>query len=454
MHNDFRIGRRRFLKSSAGFAAGSFLLPFALSSSVSGKSGFVLPSERITIGCIGLGGQGTRNMKGFLANKDVQVVAVCDVETGSREYAAYLKGRYLGREPARRLAERHYGQEKRAGVYSGCAAYKDFRKLLDRDDIDVVVVCTPDHWHVPISIAAAKAGKDIYCEKPLTLTIAEGRALSNVVNRYGRVFQTGTQHRSEGIVRRACELVRNRRIGKLKRISVEIPHNNIENPVDWQVMNVPSGFDYDMWLGPAPVAAYTRLRCHYAFRFILDYSGGQITNFGAHFLDIAQWANDCQYSGPVEVEGTGEFPDDGLFNTATKVHLRYGYSNGVELVCDTGGAKVRFVGSEGWLEIDWKGGARLKAFPESIMKEKIGPNEVHLYASSDHKRDFLDAVKSRGNTIADVETGHRSSTVCHLGNIAMRVGGKLKWCPESEKFLDGTAGNELLSRSMRAPWHL
>lgn len=379
------------------------------------------------MGCIGTGGQGTSNMKGFRAKSGCQVVALCDVDAGHLE-------------EARLTAELDAG-----------SCYGDFRRLLARDDIDAVSIATPDHWHVPISIAAVKAGKDVYCEKPLTLTIAGGRALSDEVKRYGRIFQTGSQQRSGQEFRFACELVQNGRIGKLHTIRVGIPGNNRTCPPSWEPEPVPDGFDYDMWLGPAPWEPYTEQRCHYQFRFMLDYSGGQMTNWGAHYLDIAQWGNVADDTGPVEISGRGEFPESGLFTTATKVDIEYTYANGVKLLLTTGSGSTRFEGSEGWIHVTR---GKIEAEPESILTTKIGPEEIHLYNSNDHKQDFLDCIKSRKDPIATAEIGHRSSTVCHLGNIAMLLGRKLKWDPQQERFTNDSAANRMVARAYRAPWRL
>ena len=417
------ISRRDFLRSSAVTAA-ALAVPTIVPSSVFGADA---PSSRITIGSIGLGGMGTGNMKGFKGKSGSQVVALCDVDTGHRDQA-------------RLIAEL---DEK--------SSYNDFRDLLARDDIDAVVVATPDHWHVPISIAAVKAGKDVYCEKPLTLTIAGGRALCEAVKRYGRVLQAGSQQRSGSEFRNACELVRNGRIGKLHTIKVQIPGNNKTCPPTWQAEPVPEGFDYDMWLGPAPWQPYTQQRCHYEFRFILDYSGGQMTNWGAHYLDIAQWGNDADDTGPVEIEGKGDFPESGLFTTATKADITYTYANGVKLLLTAGGGSTRFEGSDGWIFVTR---GKIDAEPKSLLKEKIGPDEIHLYNSRDHKQNFLDCIKSRKEPIASAEIGHRSSTVCHLGNIAMLLGRKLKWDPKNERFINDSAADSMIGRSMRAPWKL
>jgi predicted dehydrogenase len=417
------VTRREFLKSSVVTAA-AFAVPTIVPSSVFGANA---PSNRITIGSIGLGGMGTGNMKGFKGKSGSQVVALCDVDSGHLEKACQTAG----------LDEK--------------SCYNDFRDLLARDDVDAVVVSTPDHWHVPASIAAVKAGKDVYCEKPLTLTIAGGRALSDAVKRYGRVLQTGSQQRSGSEFRRACELVRNGRIGKLHTIKVGIPGNNRKCPPTWEAKPVPEGFDYDMWLGPAPWEPYTEQRCHYQFRFILDYSGGQMTNWGAHYLDIAQWGNGADDTGPVEIEGKGDFPESGLFTTAKKVDITYTYANGVKLLLTTGGGNTRFEGSDGWVFVTR---GKIDAEPKSLLKEKIGADEIKLYNSRDHKQNFLDCIKSRKDPIASAEIGHRSSTVCHLGNIAMLLGRKVKWDPKKERFINDSAADSMIGRSMRSPWRL
>jgi len=418
------ISRRKFLKSSAAAVSTILATPAIVPSSVFGARA---PSNRIAVGSIGLGGMGTGNMKGFKGKSDSQVVALCDVD------ASHL-------EEARKIAE-----------LAPKSCYGDFRELLARDDIDAVVVSTPDHWHVPISIAAVRAGKDVYCEKPLTLTIGQGRALADEVKRYGRVLQTGSQQRSSDNFRFACELVRNGRIGKVHTVRVGIPGNNKKCEPTWTPEPVPRGFDYDLWLGPAPWAPYHHQRCHYEFRFLLDYSGGQPTNWGAHHLDIAQWGLGMDNSGPVEIIGDGEFPDTGLFTTATNVYFEAVYANGVKLICKTGGSNTRFEGSDGWVNVK-RGG--LETEPESLKNETIGPDEIHLYKSRDHKQNFLDCIKSRKDPIASAEIGHRSASLCHLGNIAMLCDRKLRWDPAKERFIGDSAANSMLDRPMRSPWRL
>jgi predicted dehydrogenase len=446
--DDMKTNRRKFLKEVIAAAVGTMSFPYIVPSSAVGKAGNPdtsgEPSSRITMGFIGVGGMGTNNMRAFLSQPDVQVVAVCDVVKASNEYGHWYKkgwqGPWFGREPARKIVEDYYSQKTQSGGQKNCDAYVDFRDLLARDDIDAVCITTPDHWHaIPVLMAAA-AGKHIYCEKPLSLTVAEGRAMADAVRRCGVIFQTGTQRRS--------------RIGQLKRVITAIGPNNKEAPPkDWQPMPVPDWLDYDMWLGPAPWVPYHKDRCLYTFRFGLDYSGGQTTNLGAHSIDIVQWANGTDDTGPIEVEDLGgEFPRDGLFTTATKVHFRARYANDVELICRTQeGGPLRFEGTDGWIQIQ---NDELTCSPESLKTSVIGPNETHLYKSDDHHRNFIDCIKMHRETAAPVEIGHRSVTICHLGNIAMTLKRRLLWDPEKERFVNSEQANRMLSRSMRSPWRL
>jgi predicted dehydrogenase len=452
------IGRRAFLKRTAGAAVGAMGLPLLVPAGVLGRAGRAAPSERITMASIGVGGMGTNNLRAFLAQPDVQVLAVCDVVKASDQYGHWYKrgwnGEWFGREPARSIVEDDYAKKSPSGGYKGCGAYVDFREVIARDDIDAVCVTTPDHWHAIPALRAAAAGKDIYCEKPLSLTIAEGRAMVEAVRRYGTVFQTGTHRRSSEQFRHICELVRNGRIGKLRRAITTIgPNNKQAPPHDWQPMPVPDWLDYDMWLGPAPWAPYHKDRCLYTFRFGLDYSGGQTTNLGAHVIDGVQWANGTDETGPIEVEDLGsEWPADGLFTTATKVSFRARYANGVEVTCQTAeGESWRLEGTEGWIEVtdkDWT------CAPESLKTTVIGANEIHLYQSNDHHRNFIDCIKTRQPTAAPAEVGHRSTSICHLGNIAMRLQRRLHWDPVRERFTDGDEANQMLAKPMRSPWHL
>jgi len=423
------ISRRTLLKK--GLAGGAALaLPVIVPSSVFGEDA---PSNRITIGMIGTGNQGILNLRAFMPKSAANVIAVCDVDFTHREEA-----------------------RKRAGLNED-SSYDDFRDLLARDDIDAVCVCTPDHWHALVSIAAMKAGKDVYCEKPLAYSVAEGRALCDNVKRYGRILQTGSHQRSDKNFRHACELVRNGRIGKLHTIKVEIPENSRPNPLSWKVEPTPAGLDYDMWVGPALFRPYIEQGCHYNWHFLYDFGWGQLTNWGAHVFDIAQWGNGTDLTGPVEVGGRAIFPKEGLFETPLSYDLEYKYANGVRLLCattdkpDGSESPVRFEGTEGWIFV-----SRNKFFsqPESLIQSKIGLDEIHLYNSIDHHQNFIDCVKSRTKPAAEVEIGHRSATVCHLGGIAVRLGRKLRWDPAKERFIDDEQANKMLSRPMRSPWRL
>ncbi len=433
------VTRRQFLKVSGA----AVLAPAVVPSIVFGADA---PSNRITFGCIGVGRQGISDMKGFLGLKEAQVIAVCDVDSHRVEYA-------------KQLVEKQYGSQSGAGAYKGCATFKDFRELIDRPDIDAVSIVTPDHWHILPAIAAAKAGKDIFLEKPLSLTIKEGRVLSDTVRRYGRIFQVGSQQRSDSRFRQACELVRNGRIGKLHTVKVGFgidPPTTPEPP-----MPVPDWLDYDFWLGPTPWVPYTEKRVHPQSGYdrpgwlrIAAYGAGMITGWGAHHNDIAQWGMGTEYTGPVEIEGQAEFPKDGLWDVHGDFRIEYTYANGVKVICaDNVKNKqgVLFEGTEGWVYV-MRG--KIDAQPKSLLTSKIGADEVQLYRSNNHKGNLLDCIKSRAETIAPAEIAHRSCTVCLLGEIAMRLGRKLEWNPETEQFVNDDAANRMLWRPMRSPWQL
>ncbi len=427
------ITRRSFLKCSAAAIA----VPAIIPASALGRDGHIAPSERIVMASIGVGGQGMHNTRAFFSMPDIQHVAVCDVD---RNHCA----------SARETVEAYYASRSSSGEYSGCAAYHDFRDVLARDDIDAVMIATPDHWHAVISVAAARAGKDIYCEKPLANSVPEGRTVVNAVNRYRRVFQTGSHERSRDNARYACELVRNGRIGKLHTIRVQMPVDHSWGET-WPEMPVPDHFDYDFWLGPAREAPYTEKRCHFYFRYILDYSGGEMTDRGAHIIDLGQLGNNTDDTMPISVAGTGVFPEEGLFNTAYAYDFEFEYANGVRLVGNNDGPRgVRFEGDEGWVFIHVHGG-NLEAEPESILREVIAPDEIHLGRSRGHHYDFIECVKSRGKTKAPAEVGHHSGAMCHIANIAMLLNKKLSWDPITEQF-DDDAANRMLQPSMRAPW--
>lgn len=418
-----KITRRAFLARGAAFAAGA-AFPVVVPASALGRAGRRPPGDRITLGFIGVGGMGSGHLNGFLGMKEVQVLAVCDVDARRREAA-----------------------RKRVGT--GCAAYRDFRSLLDRDDIDAVVIATPDHWHTLAALHACQAGKDIYCEKPLTLTIEEARALVRAVRRYDRVFQTGSQQRSSSEFRKACELVRSGRIGKVEQVYVHIG----EGPEsDWQANEpVPEWLDWDLWLGPAPYVPYNPLRHPYNFRWFYDYSGGKMTDWGAHHNDIAKWGLGKDRTGPVFVEGKAVFPTKGLFETAKTFSVTYTYATGERITCDSKGNGVRFEGSDGWVFVTR---GVLRTFPEDLKDEPLGPGDVHLPRSPGHRRNWLECIRTRERPICDVEIGAGSVILCHLCNIALRTGRKLRWDPKRMIFPDDEEANRWIAKPYRAPWHL
>ena len=333
-----------------------------------------------------------------------------------------------------------------------CQTTRDWRDVIARDDVDAVMISTADHWHVPMSVAAIKAGKDVICEKP-TLTIAEGRVLADTVKRYGAVFQMSTEDRSVAIYHRMAELVRNGRIGRLRKIHVQLPAGP-GGPGDPKPKPVPEGLDWDMWLGPAPWKPYRQGLHQFHWRWNSDYSGGMLTDWGGHQLDTSQWANDTERTGPVEVEGVGKRHASGLYDTFYEYHLTYRYANGVEMHVDSGGTGLRFEGTEGWLgNTGWR--RPIKASSKKILESVIEPDETHLFTcpGGEH-RNFLDCVKSRRDPYFPAETGHRCASVAHIGNIAMELRRPLRWDPAAEQFIGDAQANRLLSRPMRAPWRL
>jgi predicted dehydrogenase len=429
------LTRRTLLKSATGFVTSTIAVPYIVPSSALGGAGTVAPSERLTMGAIGLGGQGMHNLKNFLTCDDLRVVAVCDVDTNHRT-------------TAKQTVDKAYGS-------GDCAAYNDFREILGRADIDTVLIATPDHWHAILSIQAAKAGKDIYCEKPISLTIAEGRAVANTMKRLGTVYQSGTQRRSNACFRFGVDIARSGVLGQLRTLHCYY-HNGPTCPPQ-KTEPVPKGFDYDMWLGPAPFEPYTHRRCHGTFRWNYDYSGGQLTDLGAHFNDLAQWANDSQYSGPIEYEGWAEFPRDGLFNTPVRFEVVATYADGVKMIYHDetepgrGPRGNKFVGTEGWVSVDDTG--KITASSDAIMQKARMSQRGYEYMMG-HHRNFLDCVKTRSLPISNAEVSHRSVTTCHAGNICLRLGRKLRWDPESERFVNDETANRMLARAKRSPWFL
>ncbi len=441
------ITRRHFLKSA--LAAGTVATWHFAPARALGRAGFVAPSKRVTYGVIGLGIQGTGDMRAFLGNKEVQVVAVCDVHEGQRN-----KGK--------QAVDTWYSN-------SDCAAYRDFRELIARPDIDAVQITTPDHWHPLIAIESARQGKHMYQEKPMGWSFRAAHAVQKAIKASGVVFQFGTQQRSDRKFRFACELVRNGKIGQLKTILVGVPGSVSSCPIQ-PVEPVPKELDYELWLGPAPKAPYSYHRCRphtqkdgwSVWYSISDYCMGMIGNWGVHHLDIAQWGNNSELSGPTEIQGTGVFPKGLLTDCCVSWQIENRYGNGVTLVhMDDATSKkhplqknghghgVMFIGSEGWVHVDR---GAMDAQPASLLQTQLGPNEVRLFKSDNHAANFIEAVKGRSQPAAPIDIAVRTDTLCHLQLIAARLGRKLRWDPEKEQFPGDNEANALLDRPMRAPW--
>jgi predicted dehydrogenase len=395
------------------------------------------------MGSIGVGGQGSGHLRSLLRTSDVRVAAICDVMADRRNRA----------------------KDQVDSTYkdNSCKVYNDFREMLARPDLDAVLIAVPDHWHALIGIEAARRGKHMYYEKPMGVSLAESQAMREAVKRYGVTFQFGTQQRSSFTFRHAVELVRNGRIGQLKEIVIGSAGSQyVPNQPE---QSVPPGFDYDMWLGPAPWAPYTAERVTRNFTLIYDYSLGCISGaWGVHDVDTAQWALDMDHTGPLDVEGTGTFPADGLYDTATSWEVHHTYANGVKLIhMDIRSAKKRwdqfslgnmaslFIGTEGWVYVSRQA---IHTHPASLVREKFGPNDKRVIFSNDHRRNFLDAVRTGGRTISPIEAAVRADTVCQQADIAMRLKRKLRWDPVKEQFIGDEQANRMLSRPMRSPWHL
>lgn len=430
------ISRRHFLKTTAAAATlPAWYLAQEAGAAPQQAAESTEPSDQIRIGLIGCGGQGrgdARNAKRF-----AQVVAICDVDENQ------LKN----------------GKKD----FPDADTYGDFRKLLQRKDIDAVICGTVDHWHTLVSMAAMKAGKDIYCEKPLTLTIDEGKRLVEVQRETGRILQTGTQQRSGREFRLACDLVRNGRIGKIEKAEVWLPAGLRKGP--FAESDVPPGFNYDFWQGQTPAVPYVKERTHFSFRYWWEYSGGTMTDWGAHHNDIVLWALGHDGSGPVSIEGK-QLVDmiPGGYTAASQYEVTYTYADGVIHSCRSttasewnGSVKdpkgqlhgIKFIGSDGWI---WVTRGNIQAGDPDILKEELPESAPRVYHSTDHMGNFFDCVKSRQPTICPAEVGHRSASLCHLGVTAIRLGRKLQWDPVKEQFVDDAEAGSYVAREMREPY--
>jgi predicted dehydrogenase len=456
-----RIGRRRFLADAGkGLAVSAVAagFPAIVPRSVFGAAA---PSNRINVGAIGTGRiSRSHDLPGIWKHEQAQIVAVCDLDRRRLQDAkALVNGHYAAK-----------AGKKRDGV----VAYHDYRDLLANKEVDAVVISTPDHWHCLIAVHAARAGKDIYLQKPASLTIAEGRLLSDIVSRAGVVFQVGSQQRSSPQFRHAAELVRNGRIGRLKTVQVGLP-GDPAGEVEPE-MPVPKNLDYDAWLGSTPVVYYTEKRVHPQNDYgrpgwlrCEQFGAGMITGWGAHHIDSAHWAMDTELTGPVEVWGSAEFPGKGLWDVhgAFKTYARY--ANGVEMVVSGEFPNgIRFQGSEGWIFVSRGNEAvtasdpvaklqdpqALSASDPRILTSAIGPTEMRLPLSTDHHGNWLEAIRTRRQPIAPVEVAHRACTACLLHHTAMKLGRRLRWDPAREEFPGDAEANAQRARPQRAPYQL
>jgi predicted dehydrogenase len=440
-----KMNRRQFLRTAAigggaaaAAAAGALGFPTIVKAATLGKGGAVAPSNRIVMAGVGFGMQGPGNMQSFLEKPEVQWVAVCDLDT---EHLA----------EARDTVNKKYGN-------TACATYHDFRELFQRKDLDAVSIAVPDHWHAVLEISALRAGLDVYGEKPLTHNLREGRALCEAVKRYGRVWQTGSWQRSVENFHQAAELVRNGRIGKIKRIEVGLPSGHYDFAGTFgqeALVPPPPNLDYNFWIGPAPWWPYCKARVHMNWRWNMDFGGGQLMDWVGHHVDIAHWGMGWDETGPVEMEGRGEFPTSGIYNSPTRYYLRAKYADGTPMIIAGGYEEIwsgtKWIGEYGWV---WVDRGQFETEPEGLKREILGPGDIRLYTSRDHWQNFLDCVRSRGQTIAPAETAHRSASVGHVGVIAMAVGRKIRWDPETETIIDDPEAERLLGHSYRKPWQL
>jgi predicted dehydrogenase len=431
-----KSSRRDFVKKSAALVAGSFVLPQIIPSSAFGMGGRIAPSDRIVIGSIGLGSQGTSNLNDFLKLKGpLQFVAVCDVDSNHLTNAKNIIDT--------------------ANKNKDCRTYSDYREFLEKEKLDAVSIALPDHWHGIIYSAAANKGINVYGEKPICRTINDGKVIVNAVNKNNIIWQTGSWQRSLFNFRRGAELAINGRVGKIKYIEVGLPDGNrgIGTP---PVKPVPPELNWEMWLGPALKVPYRGVS-HWDWRWILDYSGGQLTDWAGHHIDIANWGAGLENTGPVEITGAGVYPVDGIFNVPVEYDFRCKYSNGIEMrVANAArlplGMGTTWHGDLGWVHVDR--GDILSASDPKILNEVIAENEIHLYKSDNHWQNFVDCVKSRKPAIAPVEVAYRAISVALLGEIAMTTGQTIKWDPDKEEIIGNTRASRLLGRPYRQPWTL
>ncbi|HUW61976.1 MAG TPA: Gfo/Idh/MocA family oxidoreductase [Candidatus Bathyarchaeia archaeon] len=431
-----KINRRQFLKNSA-MAGAALALPSIVPGSALGADDAVAPSNKITLGCIGVGSMGTDNMKNFLGLSDCQVVAVCDTYEDRRQ-------------KAKDLVDAQYGD-------TGCAMYGDYRELLARKDIDAVMIAVQDHWHALIATAAAKAGKDMYCEKPLGVSVEESRCIRDTVRATQRVFQTGTWQRSLGKFQHACTLARNGYVGKIHTVEVatEGPQYRPKYTGTLDPQPVPDGFDWNLWRGPAPDKPYNPGRVAWPdWYLIFDYCAGFITNWGVHHLDIANWGCPRIGNDPFDVECTATYRNEGFTDNVDTWNATFTYADGFKMLfadCDQRKSGCRFIGDEGWVHVDRSG---IWAEPESLLKVEFKDTDVRLTDSTHHGDNLLQCIRSRNDPVSDVDAAHKASILGMIADISARLKKKLKWDPKTERFVECAEANNMLKRAMHNGWTL
>lgn len=430
------ISRRSMLRNTAAGAAAAVAAPTVIPSSAMGFAGYTAPSERITFGMIGFGLMMKGHFGSMLGRSNVQILAVCDVD-------------HTKRENAKKQAEAKYGQNTPSGSYKGCDAYNEHEKIMERSDIDACFVVTPDHWHVPVSLDAIRSGKDVYVEKPMSLTIKEGRMLSDAVRRHGAILQVGSQQRSEYSFGKAVEMVRNGWIGKVHTVYAQL--GRFPDGKVLREESIPDGFDYDRWLGSTPWYPYNKNRVEGNYgggwRSFWEYGSRKNGDWGAHHYDIIQFALGMDHSGPEFFFPQG-YDDSGCQG--------YTYADGPTVYRDFPkrkfGSMIEFYGDKGSIGVGREGD--LKSDPAELKNRPLASSEVHLRASTSHHNNFLDSIRTRKRTIADVEIGHRTATICHLSAISERLGRTLNWNPETEQIIGDAEASKWLDRPRRAPYTL
>ena len=416
--------------------AGTMVLPHIIPSSAMGMNGVVPPSDRIVMGSIGVGSQGVSNMRGFLKFKEVQYVALCDLDANNLEKASAMVNKYYNN--------------------SDCRKHKDYREFLEKEKLDAVCISVPDHWHSIAYVAAANKKIDIYGEKPLARSIGEGQQIVKAVQKNKIIWQTGSWQRSIANFHKGAELVFNGRIGKVDRVEVGLP-NAVKLVGMPSVKEVPAGLDWDFWLGSAPKVPYRGV-CHWNWRWILDYSGGQLTDWAGHHIDIAHWGLGLDRTGPIEVSGEGVYPASGeLYNVPMEFDFDCKYKSGVVIrVANSSrlphGMGVTWYGENGWIHVDR--GDKITASKPELISEELGANKKALYKSNDHTANFLECIRTRKETITPVEVAHRSISVGLLGEIAMTTKQKIQWDPEKEKIINNAEASKMLMREFRSPWKI